>query len=153
MWKRKFWSSLADEAACVILSDDFISSVGVLIMPVCQWQWWVFQTSLQIPDGRERQKILCSEEDFWGHPDQTPESPRLAPLIAEEQLSELLNPISEAKPNCPVVEIYFGCLYSWSHSSGHYQQLMTISDVWDVDWSVKWERHLPGLSQSQQTSV
>ena len=53
---------------------------------------------------------------------------------------------------CPAA--HFGCLCLPSHSFGHYPELMTICEIWDVDRSVNWKLCLLAqFSSPQQTSV
>ena len=75
------------------------------------------------------------------HPHQMPEPPQLAPLDMKEQrlYSESLpdvrapHPISKAEPGHPAEETHFSRLYSRSRSFGHYPELMTIGEGWNVD--------------------
>jgi len=70
-----------------------------------------------------------------------PEPPQLTPFDAKEQrlYSELLtdvrapHPISKTEPSHPTKETHFGNLYAQFHSFGHYPEIMTIGEGWDVD--------------------
>ncbi len=62
------WWVFAGEAACVVLQDDFMPSLGVLIMPGCWRAWRAFQIVSALGlSGRsqtaERETRLRSQED------------------------------------------------------------------------------------------
>ncbi|XP_049890000.1 tetraspanin-13b isoform X3 [Epinephelus moara] len=82
-------------------------------------------------------------------PSQMPEPPQMTPFDAKEQrlYSELPpdvrapHPISKAEPSHP--NDPFRRSYPQSHSFGHYPELMTIGEGWDVDGKLRIPAQLP----------
>ena len=70
-----------------------------------------------------------------------PKSVQLSRLAVKEQrfysqlpTSELMTLyITKAEPSHPMGKTNFGLLYSQSRSFGHYQELLTVAEDWNVD--------------------
>jgi len=52
-------------------------------------------------------------------------------------------PVSKAEPSHPTEETHFSRLYPQSHSFGHYPELVSIGEGWDVDGPINQELRLP----------
>lgn len=88
------------------------------------------------------------------HPDQMPGPPQLVPYNAKEQrlhfepLPDVRPPypISKAEPSHPAEKANFNHLYWWPCSFGHYLQILTIGEGWEVHGSINRDLHFMAQS-------